>query len=409
MNNLVKSWESGFWVVSLLVLVAVPFGYFVGSLAFVIWVIYSGFWIVKTKNFKVNKALYPFLLFSLMAFLSLLWSQDHRSTLHGIGRQLPLFLFAIVGLFLPKISKQKLQQTLNVFAVFLSVLAVVLFTIAAFKYQKYQYLGFLYYHELVSPLDLNAIYVSYMVSVVFLFVFKNLSKKSLWMLPILAILFAFLVLLSSKMLLVITVLLSVIIAFFKIKSKTIRLVSLVGIASVTLGVLLFVKPVQDRFTKELETSYVDIFTKDSFKKGRVYTGLEARLLQVRVFKNIINTPVEVVLGVGLDASEKEIQSIHTKLNTPEVFQKYNFHNQYIQVFAEYGFIGFILLVLVLIIGVKKSFKINVLFPFIVVTIALFFTESVIWRQRGIMFFGIMYIFLMLTSNSNESKEQISEV
>ncbi|MCX7551333.1 O-antigen ligase family protein [Xanthomarina sp. F2636L] len=404
-----KSWESGFCAVSLLLLISIPFGYFLGNLAFALWSLYSFFWIIKKKSFMPNKQFFPLLFFSITLYASVLWSQDYASTLHGIGRQSSLFIFAIVGVFLPKLSKQKLKQVLNVYAVFLSALGVVFLAIAAFKYHKYQYKSFLYYHDLVSPLDLNAIYVSYIVSVVFLCTLNSHNRKNIWSLLVSAILFVFLIMLSSKMILFVTVLIGVGIVFFNIKSNVLKLSSVIVIAVLTFGVLTFFKPVQSRFLKEFDTSLVEIFKEESFKKGRVYTGLEARLLQVRVFTNIVNTPFEYVFGVGIDASKEEIKTIHQKLNTPKAFQSYNFHNQYIQVFAELGLIGIILLILVLIFGLKRSLKVHFLFPFIIVTMALFFTESVIWRQRGIMFFGIMYILLMITSSTYESKKSISKI
>ncbi len=408
MINITKSWDSGFFGVSLLLLVSIPFGYFFSSLTFVIWAIYSFVWIIKEKKFKLNKLALPLLFFSVLFFISLLWSQDLSSTLHGIGRQLPLFVFALVGVFLPEISEQKFRLMLKKYAVLLCVLGVILFLMAILKYQKYQYRNFLFYHDLVSPLNLNAIYVSYIISSIFLFKLNTL-RKGIKDLTIVSFLFIFLVFLSSKTILFTTILTSLGIIFFRIKSKFLKALSFLVVVLLTLSALVFVKPLQNRFTSEFDTSYIEIFKNESFKKGRVYTGLEARLLQIRVFKEIVNKPFEYVFGVGLDASEKEIEVIHKRLNTPEVFQSYNFHNQYIQVLTELGLIGFILFVLVLIILVKKSAYFNFVFPFTVITIALFFTESVLWRQRGIMFFGLMYILIMSINNCNEGKQQISKI
>ena len=130
---------------------------------------------------------------------------------------------------------------------------------------------------------------------------------------------------------------------------------------------------------------------------------------MRISNDIINTPMEYLFGVGLGASKKELKEIHKKLNTPKVFQSYNFHNQYLQVFVELGLFGFVLILLILGIGLKKSFKINFFLPFIIITMTLFISESVIWRQRGIMFFGLMYILLTTVSRTDESKKSISKV
>lgn len=280
---------------------------------------------------------------------------------------------------------------------------------ATLKYNKYQYREFLYYHELVSPLNLNAIYISYIVSIFFLVILSLLEKRDKKLFPILIILGVFLIMLSSKMILFVSGILTFIILSHKTKGRYRKFVISGIILSLFVVVLKFSRPIQDRFSTEFNTSYVEIFNAESFPKGRVYTGLEARFLQMRVFKEMINSPVEYIIGVGLGASKKEAENIHKKLNTPTAFRSYNFHNQYIQVLAELGFIGLFLLLWALIIGIKESSKNNIFFPFIIITLALFLSESVIWRQRGIMFFGIMYVFLIISSKANESEKSISKI
>lgn len=403
--------EKYFLLFSLLLLISLPFGYFFSSLIFVLWFAFCFFYGLKLKTFSLNKDLYPLIIFSLFSFVSLIWSQDSTETFHAISRQLPLLLFPIAAMFVPKISQKKVITLFHQYSKFLILFALVMVFLAVLRYNKYQYKNFLYYHELVFPLKLNAIYVSYIFSVFFLFNLTLLKikinqTKSFLVLIILGI---FLVLLSSKMVLATTVLLSLVILWNKIKGKTQKLVVLGLIIPFFVLVFKYVKPVQNRFATEFNTSFFEIFNAKSFEKGRVYTGLEARLLQIRVFKDIIDTPSEFFIGVGLSASKNEIKEINIKLNTPTIFQTHNFHNQYIQVFAELGLIGFVLLIMILVVGFRKSLKIKFLLPFIIVTTALFFSESVIWRQRGIMFFGIMYILLITISKNYESKKSISEI
>ena len=178
---------------------------------------------------------------------------------------------------------------------------------------------------------------------------------------------------------------------------------------VPIFIIMYSRPIQQRFLKEFETSFSEILNNKNFEKGRVYTGTEARLLQFRAFKEIIDTPKEYVLGLGLGASKKEISRVHEKLNTPKVFQTYNFHNQYLQVFAELGLVGLILLLMMLWIGLKKGATATLFLPFILISTFLFFSESVIWRQRGIMFFGLLYVLLFTLNIKDESQKSIREV
>ena len=162
-------WERTFSFLSLVLLSSILFGYFISSLAFGIWTSFSIVWIIKTKSFKLKKALVPFVIFGLFSFLSIIWSIDRDQTLHGISRQLPLLLFGLVALFLPRLTVNQIRSIINQFILFICGLSLVLIILALIRYNKYEYLGFLFYHELVIPLDLNAIYVSYIVSFCFLY------------------------------------------------------------------------------------------------------------------------------------------------------------------------------------------------------------------------------------------------
>ncbi|MDY2586479.1 O-antigen ligase family protein [Winogradskyella aquimaris] len=399
-------WETTFGHLTLVLLCTILLGYFFSSLSLGIWFTFSIIWIVKAKQFHIRKAIMPLLFFSLFSFASVTWSIDKPQTIHGIGRQIPLFLFALAGMFLPNISNQEVRKILNRFSIFLSCLAIILVTQAIFRYYKYEFEGFLYYHELVSPLELNAIYVSYLVSFCFLYTLMTYEAKLILKLIKLLILGFFLIMLSSKMILSVTVVMSSVIAIFKIKRNSFRFILLALILLVFSLVITFANPIKNRFVSEFDTSYKEILNKESFKKGRVYTGLEARLLQIRVFNEMIDSPKSHIVGVGLDASKREIKKIHERLNTPLRFHTYNFHNQYLQVFAELGVVGLFAFITSLILALKRAFKIKYFLPFVAISMTLFITESVIWRQRGMLFFGALYVLLFILENRNESKEQL---
>ncbi|MGS2725682.1 O-antigen ligase family protein [Psychroserpens sp. BH13MA-6] len=347
----------------------------------------------------------PLLLFALYSFITVFWSQDQPQTIHAISRQLPLFLFPIAGMCMPNLSKESIIKLFRQYSLFLCGFAVVLTLLAFSKYHKYQFRGFLFYHDLVAPLELNAIYVSYLFSTFFLFNLSMLGSASLKkQLPIILMLGTFLVMLNSKMIISVTAVLAVLLLVFKIKNRIQKLSIFTVLLMGLILVFNFANPVKNRFITEFDTAFTEIFKAESFEKGRAYTGLEARLLQMRVSRDIIDTPAELIFGVGLSGSQKEITAIHKNLNTPLAFQSYNFHNQYIQVFTELGLLGLLLFLLMLGVAVKKSIEIKLFLPFIVISMALFLSESVIWRQRGILFFGIMYLLLLTTSRLYESKK-----
>lgn len=395
--------ENRFAYLTLILLTSIVFGYFIGNLIFGFWITYIFYFSFKTKTFSPSKKKYPMILFSTLFFLSVLWTADRQETVSGIMRQLPLFFFAVSPLFLPKISTELVKRIFLLFSIFMSLLSFVFIVLAVFKFIKYGYLGFLFYHELVSPLDLNAIYVSYIVSFCFIYLIQEINRSNVWVVLPIIMLGIFLLMLASKMILFITLVLTLIVLIVKIKQKLFKVISLSLFALFIAFTLLKPNPIINRFIAEFNTSFQSILNDRKFEKGRVYTGLEARLLQLRLFNEIINEPKEYIIGVGLDGTKGELKELHKQLNTPERFQTYNFHNQYLQIFSELGFVGLSLFIIVLVISFCKSRKQHLFFPFVILSIFLFFSESVIWRQRGIMFFGVIYVLLMNIKIENESK------
>ena len=86
---------------------------------------------------------------------------------------------------------------------------------------------------------------------------------------------------------------------------------------------------------------------------------------------------------------------------------FNFHNQYVQNFAELGVIGFLLLLLMLFLNTKKAFnsKDFMHIAFAVLMISLFLTESFLWRQRGVLFFMLLYALFNMESSLKLEKNK----
>ena len=123
-----------------------------------------------------------------------------------------------------------------------------------------------------------------------------------------------------------------------------------------------------------------------------------RVYQARVFTQLLQQENIFFSGYGLNASYVKVEEKGIEHN---VFQgdenhigyhKLNFHNQYIEVFADLGIIGLLLLLAMLGLNLKNGIvnKDFVHIAFAILMIALFLTESFIWRQRGVIFFTVLY-------------------
>jgi hypothetical protein len=84
-------------------------------------------------------------------------------------------------------------------------------------------------------------------------------------------------------------------------------------------------------------------------------------------------------------------------------KKYNFHNQYLQTFATVGFFGLIILIYLLshlvVISIIKQDYIVLAFLFLIVMS--FFTESMLERQAGVVFFTFFYLLLAMRFSLNK--------
>ena len=194
--------------------------------------------------------------------------------------------------------------------------------------------------------------------------------------------------------------------------------------------LTFIGKIKERFKEEYETimtdsSVNDVITKENqpvynvsikqawtnekFSPNDYFPGTAFRVYQFRVFTEMLQENPIFWNGFGLDASYSKIQEkgIHYNLflgdDNQEGYQTKNFHNQYVQVFAELGIFGLIILLAMITISLRTAIKSKnfISVAFAVLLLSLFLTESFLWRQRGITFFILMYC--LINSNSNPKK------
>jgi hypothetical protein len=165
-----------------------------------------------------------------------------------------------------------------------------------------------------------------------------------------------------------------------------------------LASLNFYDRVEEEFYK---TKVSEVLTKNKFGHIYLWTGTGLRMFQIRAFTEILLEKKKYFLGLGLNNSQKSLNDKYNEYDLYPGFQNYNFHNQYIQIQAELGFTGLLLVVSILIIMLKQaiSFKDYFLLSFIFLIVFVFMTESFIWRQRGMVFF--ITILLLFNRKNNE--------
>jgi O-antigen ligase len=421
--------ENSNYLLVLLLLVTIPFPYFVNNILLVLFLLLSLKNIKKVNfNFSISLLL-PIVLFFLMC-LSYFWSIDAKETLSAIPKEVTLLLIPLAFILNKKFTEHQLENikkhysySMLLLALFFLIRAVVRFLInhdsRAFYYHGEDEIDF----GLVPKL-LNAIHVSVFVAIgLFYFISKTVKSKFDYIAA--AILFGFILLLSSKNIILVVILLSLVHFFYFSKSSNkLRLRNLI-VFGIMVGFIFSFGKIKERFLSEFQANtkksistnviegipqgvhFVSIneaWNNETFTANDYFPGTAFRVYQFRIFLELIQENNIFLSGFGLNASYDKIAEKSNQYNLYKGaegnsgYQNFNFHNQYVQNFADLGVFGFVILIIMLSLNIKNAIKRKdfVHFAFAIIMISLFLTESFLWRQRGVVFFTLFYCLFNAT-------------
>lgn len=422
------------FVFILLLFATIPFKLVATNVALAIFVAFILFNYKKVSiNFSKN-LIWPILLFALMV-LSLIWTIDENRTLKALPKEVFLFLFPILFLFIPRFSNIQLQKIFKYYSYTFVIFSIYYFVRALIRYFILKDTAVFFYHQegendlgLISK-DLNAIHFSVFTTIAYLY-FLNIEGKSKLETFLFGFLLFFLFLLSSKNIILIVIFLSLVHFFYFSKSAhKMRLRNLTVFLVIVFSVAFFGK-IKDRFQVEFQSNtsksishnvidgvpegvhYVSIYEawfKDSFTSNDYFPGTAFRVYQTRLFIEFISEEAIFWKGFGLNASFKKLEEkgnkygVYKGTGKDDGYQNKNFHNQYIQNFAELGVFGLLFLLIMLFVLLKDaiSAKDFIHFAFSIVMISVFLTESFLWRQRGVVFFTLFYCLFITAQLKNE--------
>ena len=364
----------------------------------------------------------PILLFLWMG-LSYFWSIDPSRTINAIPKGIALLIIPLsFSIFL--ISKSQKQTSIRIYS-FAMVFFVVYYLVRAIiRYVITQDSRVFFYHGEneddygLVPKLLNAIHFSVFVAIAFFYFFTQEVKTKL-NIGLSLLLFVFIVLLSSKnIFLVLIILIAIYLLFYSKIANKMRLRNII-LFFVVIGLVFSFGKIQERFYLEFQSntgksishnvvsglnegvnnlSIYDAWNNEKFTTNDFFPGTAFRVYQARLFFEFLEEEPIFWKGFGLNASLIKIEEKGKKYDVflgdekTEGYQMKNFHNQYIQNFAELGVIGFVLLILILGLNLKNAFKSKdfIHIAFAILMISLFLTESFLWRQRGMVFFALFY-------------------
>lgn len=413
-----------------LLLISVLLNNFISSL-FIIFIF--SFVIIKFKKeyFKFDKYCLLLVFFFLTMLLSLSFSINKDETIKALIKELPLLVIPFIFFLINKKEFISRQLIMRFYSYSILLFSVFFILKAALRYLFTKDVNVFFYHELVSK-ELNAIHVSVFVSMALFYFLTKESKKSLDFI-LTCYLFLFLILLSSKIIIFTTILLIAIFFFFYSKSANkMRLRNLIIVGSI-ISTIFYFETIKEKLQfefniksdsnightviskKEVGSNIISMkeaWFNEKFNQTDYFSGSSFRVYQTRLFFEFLKEENIFWTGFGLNASYNKLEEkgIHYNVfqgnDEVEGYQKKNFHNQYLQTFAELGVVGFILLLLILGVNLKNGLKSKdfIHIAFAILMISLFLTESFLWRQRGVVFFTLFYCLF----NYKAPQEKLNE-
>ena len=420
--------SNNFSLLILVVLITIPFTNIICSLLIGVLFVFS---LSRFKKIQFSVSLFLLIAFYLLMCLSYFWSIDKIETSTSLIKESPLLLIPLSFLFFQKQDIIKLA-ILKYYSYSILICCSLFLLKATFNYLNYSNAEVFFYHNIVT-IDLNAIHFSVFVSLSF-FYFLSIESKSKTDYFFLIYLFAFLLLLTSESIIFVTIILTGIYYFYYSKeSKNMRLKNVIVLSSI-IALLFSHNFITKQINLEIQIkkennighavinkedvgsniiSINEAWTKEKFSQNDFFSGNSFRVYQIRIFKEIVSEENVFWNGLGLNSSYEKINekaykyNVFKGTNKVEGYNKMNFHNQYIQVFSELGFIGFILLLFILFLNIKNALKTKdfMHFAFSILMISLFLTESFLWRQRGVVFFTMLYCLFNLGIAQNSSKTE----
>ncbi|NBL65790.1 hypothetical protein GV828_11320 [Flavobacterium sp. NST-5] len=405
----------------LALVVSIPISLALNNVFLVLFFLSAFLFVNKTKpNFSLVLIL-PMLLFIWMG-LSYFWSIDTQETLKAIPKEIAFVLIPLAFAIIPRFTVNQ-KDTIVKYYSYTILLFVIYYIIRAFvRYFTTGETTVFFYHGPNNETDtglvprlLNAIHVSVFVALAFFYFFtkKNRTQKDI---VASILMFVFIMLLSSKNIIIVFIILLLInIFFFSNIGNKLRLRNLT-IILLLLGAILSIGKIKERFLIEFRSnsskslshnvnttnttgvnniSIYEAWNNEHFTYNDFLPGTSFRVYQFRMFTEFLKEEPIFWKGFGLNASKTKLQAKEKQYNLYPGYGSFNFHNQYVQNFAELGIIGFILLMFILIINIKNAVKTKdfIHIAFAILMLTLFITESFLWRQRGATFFIVFYCLL----------------
>jgi O-antigen ligase len=242
------------------------------------------------------------------------------------------------------------------------------------------------YIQVASWMDLHPAYLSLHILFCILILLERMmdQTKVEWISVVLLSLFIFyLALLASRTAILSFVIILVYLMVNQLqKSPWNSKVSVLGCVLITFGGLIWLNPVSRfRIIQEPKATGLEIH-----QEVTQWNSVNLRLLEWQASWNIIKK--SWITGVGTGDGQDALKGYYASFNTSTRNMDFDSHNQYLQTVIELGMMGFISLLLCLFLPAFRPGYSTLHLSFILLFGLMCLTESMLARQKGIVFFTL---------------------
>ena len=366
-------------------------------------------------TFSVNKGRILFLAgcvgFFLLQVLALFYTKDLSHGWQDVRLKSGIVAIPLAAWSTLPAEERNRNRLLNLYCLLLVPASLFCLVVSGWRAIEEGDSSFLFYHNLVKPIRQHAVYFSVLVTIGILYLCERILKKDFlydrrFHLALTIYLVCFLLLLSSKLVIAFLIGYGVILFFRSWNAQDSRHARLLTGAIVTLVVFgsyfAMKSPASSRF-REIWHSNLSVVTKDQFKPGDYFDGLQFRLLQWRFVYEILSENHRWWMGVSPGDAQSFLNQKYLSKNMyagdpargDRGYLAYNTHNQFLESTLENGFIGLLILLFILY-GMWRMVRTDGKTAAVAVFFLLccwFFTEAPLETQYGLVIVGFFPLFL----------------
>jgi O-antigen ligase len=420
-----------------LALIALPFSMVVCHIALILFLVFwatEGKWNEKLLMLRSNMVIQLVIAFSVLQFVGLLYTEN---TLNGwIAIERKIFFFAVpvaLATTFIRFDREEVYDLIYLFTASCFVGSLICIGSSLYEFfllqdggisaQQINYLGsvsaqnqkavdslpwlIFSYVELADGIHIHPTYFSFYLAfcVIFLF-YRSLkpdsTKVERRLIGILILFFTiFIVSLSSRIvILTLFIIYVAMLAESVVNSRSRTTTAALIIFILILGSTLYINPIaRYRNLHEVASSNYSIHANTTYTTS---TEMRASLWWLGI-QSLSN--VNPLIGTGTGDVDDMMRTIGEQYEIKNVLNTYNPHNEFLYILLGNGVVTLAIFILLLAIPFRKAWvnRDYLLVGFLFLFFAICLTETILERQKGIVFFSLIFPLLAFQQKSNQLK------